>query len=66
MSLSPQQRNTITSQLNDIRAQLHALEIPSEGDLANWKALFVEKRRLERMLAENRWLDESDDSGESS
>lgn len=61
MPLTPQQRSDITTQLNEIRARLHALEIPSEPNLAAWKALYIEKRRFERMLAEDRWLDEGDD-----
>jgi hypothetical protein len=45
--LTPQQRSEITAQLNDVRVRLHALEIA--------------KRRLERMLAEDRWLDEGEE-----
>lgn len=63
MTLTPQQHHEISNQLNDVRARLHALEIPSERDLVAWKALFAVKRRLERMLAEDRWLDEGEAPG---
>lgn len=64
MPLTSQQRSEIEAQLSNVRMQLHALEIPSERDLVAWKALYVAKRRLERMLAEDRWLDEGDETSE--
>lgn len=58
MSLTRQQRTEINAQLDQVRAQLYALEIPTDLDMDKWKALFAVKRRLERMLAEDRWIDE--------
>ncbi len=56
--LTPHQRTEINSQLDQVRARLYALEIPTDLDMNNWKSLFAERRRLERMLAEDRWIDE--------
>lgn len=61
MPLTPEQRKEITSQLKEVRVKLHALEIPSEVDMQTWKRLYQEKRRLERMLAEDRSLDTEGD-----